>query len=359
MQSERRRVAGLNLGQSWSGEVAGFAGVEGNGQAALVRVVLGQLTAGRGNVSVAVARAHIGVIPDDRQREATVREDRVRQGSAGLFAESAVQWLPGLRSIAGARVEAARFDVGSSLEGAGGKVGAHIASPKLSMVLGPWARTEYFLHYGTGFHSNDARGVTQTRLPDGAAVAPATPLVATRGGEFGVRSELLPGLQSSLALWSLAVDSELLFVGDAGATAPSRASRRRGVEWSNHYRMARWLRLDLELAASRARFTGADPDGNFVPGALDRAAALGLAVSAPGRGRCWRTTACARRRPCLAPPACCARSTRRPAWRSTSPTCSTAAPATSNTTTPRGWRADRPAAPTTSTSTRWRRAASN
>ena len=49
------------------------------------------------------------------------------------------------------------------------------------------------------------------------------PLVQTKGGELGVRTEIIPDLQSSLALWMLNQDSELLFVGDAGTT--NRAGR--------------------------------------------------------------------------------------------------------------------------------------
>lgn len=119
-------------------------------------------------------------------------------------------------------------------------------------MFGPWYWTEYFVNVGRGFHSNDACGTTQTRLADGSASAPVTPLAPSRGAELGIRSELVPGLQSLLALWRLDLDSELVFVGDAGDTTPSRASRRRGIEWNNHYIATSWLLFDLDLAASRA-----------------------------------------------------------------------------------------------------------
>jgi outer membrane receptor protein involved in Fe transport len=69
-----------------------------------------------------------------------------------------------------------------------------------------------------------------------------------------------------------------VFIGDAGDTEASRASRRRGVEWTNHWQLARWLLLDLNLSASKARFTGDDPAGNFIPGSIDKVASLGLTV---------------------------------------------------------------------------------
>ena len=62
-------------------------------------------------------------------------------------------------------------------------------------------------------------------------------------------------------------DSELLFVGDAGTTEASRPSRRVGVEWTNKYKPMPWLRFDLDVAYTRARFTDFDPAGDRIPGA--------------------------------------------------------------------------------------------
>ena len=45
------------------------------------------------------------------------------------------------------------------------------------------------------------------------------------------------GLQSTVALWYLGIDSELLFVGDAGTTEAGRLSRRVGIEWTSYARM--------------------------------------------------------------------------------------------------------------------------
>jgi hypothetical protein len=109
-------------------------------------------------------------------------------------------------------------------------------------------------------------------------VDPVTPLVKAKGSEVGVRTDAVPGLTSSLALWQLQLASELVFSGDAGDTEASRASRRSGVEWSNHWIVGRWLLLDLALSASRARFTQDDPVGNYIPGSVDRVASLGLTV---------------------------------------------------------------------------------
>ena len=265
-QSERRTVAGVNASASWTTQLFGLP----------LRNKLG--------VQARYDRlSPVGLYNTlERVRQSTVREDRVRESSIGFYGENTVQWLPWLRSVAGLRYDAYRFKVDSSIDGNSGSANDHVVSPKLSLILGPWSKTEFFVNYGKGFHSNDARGTTQTRLPDGEASAPVTPLVPTKGMELGARTEWLPGLQSSLALWRLDIASELLFVGDAGETEASRASRRHGIEWNNHYIAAPWLLFDLDLAASRSRYTENDPAGNFIPGAIGKVASFGVTVTDRG-----------------------------------------------------------------------------
>ncbi|USX25363.1 TonB-dependent receptor [Oxalobacteraceae bacterium OTU3CINTB1] len=266
-QSEHRNMAGANLAQSWVNTVGGLE------------------TRNKIGLQTRYDRLSPVGIYDTvaRVRTNTIREDRVREASVGLYAENVTQWAPWVRSIAGVRYDTYRFNVASSIDGNSGKAEDHIVSPKLSLIFGPWDKTEYFVNYGKGFHSNDARGTTQTRLADGGASVPVTPLVPTKGGEIGVRTEVVPGLQSSLALWRLDIESELLFVGDAGETEPSRSSRRTGVEWNNHYIAAPWLLFDLDLAASRARYTQDDSSGNYIPGSLDRVASFGVTINDLGR----------------------------------------------------------------------------
>src|SRR5262249_32281997 len=99
-----------------------------------------------------------------------------------------------------------------------------------------------------------------------------------RGAEVGLRTVRVRGLQSTVAFWYLGLDSELLFVGDAGTTAAGRPSRRVGIEWTNYARLARWLTIDGDLAFTRARFTDDDLAGAWIPGALDRVISAGVAV---------------------------------------------------------------------------------
>ena len=221
-----------------------------------------------------------------RQVIDSIRRDEVVETSAAGFAELRTQWARWVRTIAGVRYDRYWFDVSSDLTENSGHRTAGIASPKASAILGPWVKTELFLNFGLGFHSNDARGVTTTLDPGtGKPVSPVTPLVRTRGDEIGVRTELVPGVQSSLSLWELAIGSELLFTGDAGTTEPSRPSLRRGVEWSTRWSPLRWLLFDLDAAFSRARFTAPPAPGEdlfypgyHIPGSLESAVSAGATV---------------------------------------------------------------------------------
>jgi outer membrane receptor protein involved in Fe transport len=204
-----------------------------------------------------------------RVRLDTVREDSVRESSAAAWIENQTQWNDWLRSVVGWRVERFGFDVTSNIPENSGSRDAGIGLPKASLIFGPWRSTELFLNAGEAIHSNDARGVVARVDPKtGEPVDPATPLVRGTGAEIGVRTEALPHLQSSVALWYLTLGSELVFSGDTGTTEPSRPSKRVGIEWSNHYTPTSWLLLDLDLAWTRARFSDSDPAGNHIPEAL-------------------------------------------------------------------------------------------
>ena len=218
-----------------------------------------------------------------RQRRATTREDHIVETSAGMFAEVTTRWHPKVRSVAGVRLDHYRFDVESDLAVNSGRSSATKASPSLSVVFGPWQKTEFYVNAGNGFHSNDARGTTITIDPkSGEAVDRVTPLVQARGMEVGVRSELLTGLQSSLSLYRLDFDSELVFVGDAGTTEAGRPSRRTGFEFSNYYKPNKYITLDADVAFARARFKDSDVIGKRIPGAVEGVASLALAVDNVG-----------------------------------------------------------------------------
>jgi outer membrane receptor protein involved in Fe transport len=217
-----------------------------------------------------------------RDRFNTIREDNVQESSFAPYLENRVRWTPWLRSVAALRYDTYLFDVDSSIAANSGNASDSILSPKLSLIFGPWKQTEYYFNIGQGFHSNDARGTTIRVDPKtGDPVKPVTPLVRADFAEVGVRTAALKNLQSTLSLWYLKFDSELLFIGDAGTTEASRPSRRTGIEFTNYYTPNKWLTLDLDVAFSRARFSDAKPGGDRIPGAIEGVVSAGVAVDHP------------------------------------------------------------------------------
>ena len=94
-----------------------------------------------------------------------------------------------------------------------------------------------------------------------------------------MRSILIPKVQTTVAVWGLALDSELVFVGDAGTTEAGRPSRRFGVEWANYYSPRPWLLMDADISWSSARFTDDDPVGWHIPGAVRQVASAGISIN--------------------------------------------------------------------------------
>lgn len=214
----------------------------------------------------------------------TVREDAVTQSSISLWAQNEIRWTSTIRSIVGARTDAYQFDVKSNVAANSGKASDQKVSPKLSLIYGPMGATEFYANYGAGFHSNDARGTTISvdPLDRTTPVSRVDPLVKAIGSELGMRTEIVKGWNSNLALWKLNMASELLFIGDAGTTEPSAPSKRYGVEWNNFYAINKELSLDLDLAWAHSRFVNDNIQKTYIPGAVSSTANIGLSFDNTG-----------------------------------------------------------------------------
>jgi hypothetical protein len=225
-----------------------------------------------------------------RQTLAGVRSDRVREASAGIFVDGEYQWSDHWRSYLGTRFDSYSFDVNGldcaaltnvnasvACDFNGGKKRAHVSSPKASLIYTPLDALEFNFSYGKGFHSNDARGTTTRIDPaSGESVEPVTPLVDAFGSEIGARVFLSDQLNATLSLWQLNIDSELLFVGDAGSTEASRPSRRKGVELGLYYFTSERWNLELEANYTQTQFRDQDPAGNRIPGAIPLVISAGI-----------------------------------------------------------------------------------
>jgi hypothetical protein len=218
---------------------------------------------------------------EDRVRLSPTTVNAVDETSVSPYVQNQTRWTSWLRTIVGLRADAYWMDVRNIVGGNSGDVATQILSPKVNVVLGPWADTEFYFDYGQGFHSNDARGVV-------SKIDPATALPKSTGEEVGVRTTIVPHLRTELSVWQLDLTSELVWDGDAGTNEPSGPTRRYGVELANWYTPTPWLTLDADYAWSHARFTDEEPDGPYVPEALVSTFDGGVAVhDLAGWARKW------------------------------------------------------------------------
>ncbi|GAC1568117.1 MAG: TonB-dependent receptor [Vulcanimicrobiaceae bacterium] len=268
-QTDRRLVLGLNASRLWKTPVAEHT--------------IGYQLRNDNITPVAL------YLSKAQQRIGVTRIDRVLETSNGIYAQTVQHFGPRVRLTAGIRADAFRFDVRDVRPENSGIVTASIVSPKLALAYQPNRTTELYADFGTGFHSNDARGIAERVDPGtgattdpgtGQVVRGATPLVRAQGAELGARFAFNQRLRTTVSLWNLDLASELIFQGDAGTTTPGRPSHRYGVEFANFWEPSPGITYDLDLSSSAAKFTDFDPVGQLIPGSIKNV----LTVGATGDG---------------------------------------------------------------------------
>ncbi|MEO1250843.1 MAG: TonB-dependent receptor [Pseudomonadota bacterium] len=213
-----------------------------------------------------------------RARLSTVRDDEVREFSAGGFAEMEVALTDRLRARAGLRGDVYAYDVEASIAANSGDGSEAIVTPTAGLAWRAADALEFYANYGQGFHSNDVRGATISVDPvTGAPADPVDVLVRAEGAEIGARLESGPFNATLVGFW-LDLDSELVFVGDAGTTEPNDGSRRFGVEFNAFWRPADWIHFDATAAYTDARFKSPVDGGNFIPQAVESVFGAGVSI---------------------------------------------------------------------------------
>lgn len=210
----------------------------------------------------------------ERQRLDTVRRDAVEETSLGAYYEADWTINHHWRAVFGLRGDYYWFDVDAQRDADSGRESDSILSPKANLIYTLDDRHEFYLSAGMGFHSNDARGTT-------ISSEAVDPLVRSKGMEFGLRRSWSGAGNSSLAFWYLELDSELLFVGDAGNTEASRPSRRQGIELNNYWTLKEYWFLEADIAWTDAEFDDSSPPGDEIPGAIEWVASGAIGVQYP------------------------------------------------------------------------------
>jgi len=265
-QTDRRRVYGAQVSHRMANRIAGLDGL----------LSLGAQWRGDRIAEVGLYATAA------RERLSTVRDDAVSQDLLSLHVQQLIHFSPRWRGYAGLRGDLLRYRVRGSeaAYGAANSGSGHdaLASPQAGLAFALAPGHELYLNAGTGFHSNDVRGATIQTDPQTGLPADRVPaLVKGVGSEIGWRHQRGEDLTLTAALWQLRLDSELVYVGDAGTTEPGRASQRRGVEATLRWRASPRWRLEADAALSRARFRGEPPggEGNHVDNAAERVLAVG------------------------------------------------------------------------------------
>ena len=227
---------------------------------------------------------------NQRELRGDIRFDAVDQSSASAYWEGELSLTSKLRATTSLRYDNFDFDVtalaagdASTLAANTGSAGEDLVTGSVSLSYAVDDRLEFYASIGQGFHSNDARGVISARDPmSGEAIAAGDPLVKTQGSEIGARLFLTERLNASLALWQLDVDSELLFVGDAGNTEDTGVgSERQGVELTGYYQFAEMWSLDLEYAYADSTFATPVDGFSDIPGSLEHVFSGGIGFRRP------------------------------------------------------------------------------
>ena len=217
-----------------------------------------------------------------RERRDALRADSVDERSIGSYGEIEVNVTDRLRAIVGFRGDYYDWDVQALQAANEGSGDETIYSPKFSLAYRFAAAVEGYANWGRGFHSNDVRGATITVDPvSGEDIDAADALVATEGAEVGIRIERDDRFNAALVGFWLELDSELVFVGDAGGTEASSSSKRTGIEASVFWQVTNWLALDGNYTFTDAAFLGHGGEGEEIPGAVESTASLGLSAVWP------------------------------------------------------------------------------
>ena len=237
-QADRRGMYGGDIGYKQRGEVLGMPSI------------------GTIGFQTRVDDIHLRLgTQTTRTPTGTIVDNDVLSASYAPYVKAEVQPTSWMRLTGGLRAETFTFNVHNRCptcaEQADGRKSSGIILPKINLILGPWAGTEFFANYGEGYHSNDAR----------SAVTPgSSPLARSKSYEVGVRSRPWgpEGVELIATAWLLDLQSELVFVGDEGTTEIRGRSRRQGFEGAMRGQVWGPIYVNGSVTWTKAEFRNGD-----------------------------------------------------------------------------------------------------
>jgi outer membrane receptor protein involved in Fe transport len=200
----------------------------------------------------------------------------INQTNVGLYVDERMTFEDVAALRLGVRLDRADASVEDGLDDPatlgnanGGTAGATLVSPKAALTLTPIEQLQLFLDFGRGFHSNDARGAVR-------AEDPADLLVVATGYEVGTRIIPWEHLAFSVAGFRIDLDSEQVYVGDAGTTEPSGATTRIGVEAGARLDFGRSFFATTEVTLTKGEYVANGGNGGAIALAPTRTVVAGF-----------------------------------------------------------------------------------
>ena len=148
-------------------------------------------------------------------------------------------------------------------------------APKFNVIYAANQNFQLFAKTGLGFHSNDTRVVVAN---DGKKILPGA-----FGADLGAIVKPTDRLVINAALWSLFLQQEFVYVGDAGIVEPSGKTKRLGLDFGLRYQLADWLYFNGDINYTYARSTEEAEGQDYIPLAPDLTSSGGFSFRDIGR----------------------------------------------------------------------------
>ena len=207
----------------------------------------------------------------------SLRDDAVEQTSVAGFLDADWKVNDRLRANVGVRADHFEADIAADRIANSGKASDIRVSPKLNLAYRLSEDLEFYANVGRGMHSNDARGAVISVDPNTGESAQTVPLlVPSTGREFGIRYEHGDIIKFTATAFDIELDSELVFVGDAGSTEANEGSVRRGFETTIFINAGPKFQFDLAYTKTRANYVNMPSEFNAIPGAIETTLAAGI-----------------------------------------------------------------------------------
>jgi outer membrane receptor protein involved in Fe transport len=210
--------------------------------------------------------------------------DRVSVADVGIWVSNTTHWTSWFRTVLGLREEYASGVDYNLITASTGHISQTMLQPKGSLIFGPWAKTEFYLSAGQGFHSNDLRGVIENLPLAGVTATGSTPLLTKiTSEEVGLRSDIIPYTNLTVAAFRENFASFLTYDQDLGDDDAGPPAQLLGAEVSALVRPFPWMELSGDFNVTHSRYTVNNPaqygfSGLYIPNAPAYIGSFGLLI---------------------------------------------------------------------------------